>query len=440
MTTFPDLTAFPEFRGTLVSSRHECGVYAADFGGLVSETPTAVLRPHDGDDLVSLMRFASAQQLRVCARGQGHTTRGQAQLEAGVLVDMRALNRVRWPGGDEVEVEAGATWRSLVDVCEPLGLTPPTLTDYLGLSVGGTLSVGGVGSQSFRHGMQVDNVSELTVVTGDGVLRKCSRQQSPDLFDAVRGGLGRFGIVVSAKLRLLVAPQWVHAVTLGFRTLAELLDAFELLEQRFDQLCAFASPQEHTGWRFSVQAATHDSEPELEGLTVLDPPQRFSYFDFLRRVDPIVEAMLEHGRWQAPHPWCDMFLPSTRAREIAELATDLLDAQDLGGGDLMIYPLKREHCTAPLLRLPNEARCVLFDILATASSGHPERLAIHEAKCERIVRRALQLGATVYPIGYPLGTEHMSWSEHFGDQWQQYRELRARFDPAGILGANSTLG
>jgi cytokinin dehydrogenase len=70
-------------------------------------------------------------------------------------------------------------------------LTPPVLADYLRLSVGGTLTVGGVGAMTARHGLQADNVLELDVVTGRGDLLTCSPERHPDLFDAVRAAWAR---------------------------------------------------------------------------------------------------------------------------------------------------------------------------------------------------------------------------------------------------------
>ena len=94
-------------------------------------------------------------------------------------------------GADSVEAEAGARWSSVLGATLPLGLTPPVLTDYLELSVGGTLSAGGVGGASPHYGAQVDNVLELEVVTGAGQRVVCSPAQAPELFYAVLAGLGQ---------------------------------------------------------------------------------------------------------------------------------------------------------------------------------------------------------------------------------------------------------
>ena len=71
-------------------------------------------------------------------------------------------------------------------------------TNYLGLSVGGTLAVGGIGGSTSRYGMQTDNVLELDAVTGDGHELTCSAESNPHAFDAVRAGLGQCGIITRA--------------------------------------------------------------------------------------------------------------------------------------------------------------------------------------------------------------------------------------------------
>src|ERR1044071_1840647 len=89
-------------------------------------------------------------------------------------------------------VDGGTRWLDLLAQTIPQGLTPPTLVDFLELTVGGTVSLGGIGSQAFRFGPNVDNVLELQVVTGEGELVTCSASHNGELFDTARSGLGQF--------------------------------------------------------------------------------------------------------------------------------------------------------------------------------------------------------------------------------------------------------
>lgn len=103
---------------------------------------------------------------------------------------MGTLREVRVEG-DRAVVQAGARWSEVLKATPPLGLTPPVLTDYLELSIGGTLSADGLGGATHRHGAQVDTIGELEVVTGAGDRVACSPTRHADLFRAVPAGLGQ---------------------------------------------------------------------------------------------------------------------------------------------------------------------------------------------------------------------------------------------------------
>ena len=92
------------------------------------------------------------------------------------------------------------------------GLMPPVLPDYIGQTVGGTLSVGGIGAMSFYAGAQIDHVLSLRAVTGDGRIVDCSEHRRRDLFEALLAGQGQVGVIVEATLRLVPAPSTVRAV------------------------------------------------------------------------------------------------------------------------------------------------------------------------------------------------------------------------------------
>jgi cytokinin dehydrogenase len=140
----------------------------------------AVFKPRVAGDVAGLVRaaFGSARGFRVSARGHGHSISGQAQAPGGVVVDMshgpgaaaraRALP-VYSPalGGHYVDVWGGELWVDVLNwTLAHGGLAPRSWTDYLYLSVGGTLSNAGISGQAFHHGPQISNVYELDVVTG----------------------------------------------------------------------------------------------------------------------------------------------------------------------------------------------------------------------------------------------------------------------------------
>jgi FAD/FMN-containing dehydrogenase len=134
--------------------------------------PIAVLKPGSIEDIIRIIQFARTYKIKIAARGQGHSTYGQSQVEAGVIIDMSTLNKIHSIGADRAIVEAGVVWSQLLQQTLRQGLTPPVLTDYIELSIGGTLSVGGIGGATHRYGVQVDSVW--------GKLVSAKRRYDPD--------------------------------------------------------------------------------------------------------------------------------------------------------------------------------------------------------------------------------------------------------------------
>lgn len=219
----PQSVRTPQFDGQLLRDEATRAQAADDYGHIVHRTPWAVLVPGSVHDIVKVVRFAREHHLQVAAGrgiGESHGTQGQAQVEAGIFIDMSALNTIHELNATNAWVDAGVRWEQLLTATVPLGKSPPTLTDFIELSIGGTLSVGGIGGQAYRWGLQVDNVLELDVVTGRGELVRCSPSHNRALFDAVRGGLGQFGIIVRARVRLVNVPPQVRTYTAQYNDLA----------------------------------------------------------------------------------------------------------------------------------------------------------------------------------------------------------------------------
>lgn len=191
-----------------------------DFGGLHVSTPFAVVKPSGTHDISTVIQFASqSRNLTVAARGNGHSINGQSTANNGIVIDMKKSltddviiccndNAV---SGYAVDVNGGALWEDVLKLCVlKFGLSPRSWTDYLGLTVGGTLSNAGVSGQTFRYGPQTSNVKELEVVTGNGDTVICSQEQNSDLFFSVLGGLGQFGIITRARVIVQPAPDMVR--------------------------------------------------------------------------------------------------------------------------------------------------------------------------------------------------------------------------------------
>jgi len=442
------LSDIPELDGTLHTDAASLSADADDFGHIVHRRPAAVLRPGSVKDVVAMVRFCDQHGLRVAPRGQGHGTNGQAQVEGGLIIETAPLAAIGPVGADstQVTVGAGAKWSDVAKAALAHGLTPPVLTDYLELSVGGTLSVGGLGGQTHQHGAQVDNVAELHVVTGAGELLRCSPVLHRDLFQAVLAGLGQCAVVVGATLRLVRAPETVRHYLLPYDDLRTFLDDQRLLahEQRFAYLEGQVTADASGAFReYVIEAAAYgpptgdipDDTGLLRGLRHNPSGAEITdlaYYDFLDRLAPGVEALKEAGLWSHAHPWLNLLLPGRTTADVAGTILDALTPADLGPGVVLLYPLLREHLHAPLLRMPDDPLPYLLAVLRTTppeETATVERLLTANRSAYDTVHAA---GGTQYPVG-SIPFDRADWKRHFGPVWSRFAEARRTYDPRGIL-------
>lgn len=128
----------------------------------------------------------------------------------GVVIEMSSLRGIRVHASKQfVDAAGGELWVDVLKATLKEGMAPRSWTDYLYLSIGGTLSNAGVGGQTFRFGPEISNVLQLDVVTGTGRAVQCSPSKNSDLFYGVLGGLGQFGIITSARIVLEPAQEKV---------------------------------------------------------------------------------------------------------------------------------------------------------------------------------------------------------------------------------------
>lgn len=151
---------------------------STDFGHIIHNSPVAIMNPVSTTDISVLVKFSNSMPIPfgVAARGEGHSVNGQSMSYGGVVVNMSSFrdNSVTNDGGfvgidvtnDYVDVGGGQRWIDVLHETMKRGLSPRSWTDYLYLTVGGTLSNAGISGQTFRFGPQIQNVYELDVITG----------------------------------------------------------------------------------------------------------------------------------------------------------------------------------------------------------------------------------------------------------------------------------
>ncbi|WP_432196047.1 FAD-binding protein [Streptomyces sp. bgisy027] len=443
-----DLVGIPPLDGTLSTDEASLAAASDDFGHIVHRRPVAVLRPGSVRDVVTMVRFCNTHRLPVAPRGQGHTTQGQAQVQGGLVIETAPLTRIGplGPHSSTVTVGAGIRWSELAKATIAHGLTPPVFTDYLELSVGGTLSAGGIGGQTHRWGAQVDNVTELQVVTGAGEFVRCSRSRRPDLFHAVLAGLGQCAVIVAATVRLVRAPRTVRHYLLPYDDLDTFLEDQRALvrEGRFDYVEGQVSADPEGAFRVHTLEAVAYGPPagpapddavllrglrhNSSGVQIAD----LSYYDFLDRLAPSVAALKEAGLWDWAHPWLNLLLPGRSAAALVSRMLDALTPADLGPGVVLVYPVRRDRLTTPLLRAPDDATPYLFAVLRTTPPDDTATVDRLLAANRSAYDLAASAGGTQYPVG-SIPFTRADWRDHFGPAWPRLARARRTYDPRGIL-------
>jgi FAD/FMN-containing dehydrogenase len=187
-----------------VLARHDPGYDEARavHNGLVDRKPALIVRCLTTDDVVAALAFARRAQLEVSVRGGGHNVAGRAVADGGVMIDLALMKGITVdPTARTATVEGGVVWAELNDAAAAHGLATTggnvSTTGVAGYTLGG-----GLGWLMSKYGLAADNLLAVELVTADGEILQVDGSSHPDLFWALRGGGGNFGVATSFTFRL----------------------------------------------------------------------------------------------------------------------------------------------------------------------------------------------------------------------------------------------
>jgi FAD/FMN-containing dehydrogenase len=191
------------FRGDVIGPGDDAYEDArAVWNGTVDRRPRLIARCRGTADVAAAVRFARDRDLEIAVRGGGHNVAGTAVCDDGIVIDLSEMGAVRVdPAGRTAWVQGGALWGDVDHETQVHGLaTTGGIVSHTG--VGGLTLGGGIGWLMRKHGLTVDNLVEAEVVNAEGGIIRASADDHPDLFWALRGGGGNFGIVCSFQFAL----------------------------------------------------------------------------------------------------------------------------------------------------------------------------------------------------------------------------------------------
>ncbi|XP_020225644.1 cytokinin dehydrogenase 3 [Cajanus cajan] len=459
---------------------------STDYGHIVHDNPFAIFAPSSISDISDLIKFSNSLPIpfTIAPRGQAHSVHGQAMTSDGVVMNMTELNEFRNGAGIVVvsddasapyaDVGGEQIWIDVLHATLERGLTPLSWTDYLFLSVGGTLSNAGISGQTFRFGPQISNVHELDVVTGKGDLVTCSAENNSELFYSVLGGLGQFGIITRARIALGPAPTRVkrlhlfyndfsafsgdqeHLISFNGRNetnAADYIEGFLMLNQSPLELSFYPESDRpritslvtQYGIIYIIELVKYydnssqehvDEDVKLlvEGLKFV-PTFMFekdeSYEEFLNRVHSDELILRSQGLWEVPHPWLNLFVPGSRISDFDEgVFKGIILKQNIKAGLAIIYPVNQTKWDDKMSAVtPDEE---VFYVVSLLHATGFDQLEEFQAQNQQILQFCVDSGIGIKQY-LPQNKTHNEWEKHFGPKWKIFNQRKAQFDPNRIL-------
>jgi FAD/FMN-containing dehydrogenase len=237
---------------TELRQRHRGPVIAAEdsgydaaritFNGMIDRRPELIARPLDLDDVVAAVAHAVDRELPIAVRGGGHSVAGHCIGDGGVVVDLRLMRNVLVdPDARTARCGGGSLWEDLDPACLRYGLATPGGT-FGDTGVAGLTLGGGIGHLVGLYGLTLDNLVGATVVTANGDVVGASDDDNAELFWALRGGGGNFGVVTDFTFRLHPVDRLLGGVLVyGIDDAVEVLTTWrELMAKAPDELACFA--------------------------------------------------------------------------------------------------------------------------------------------------------------------------------------------------------
>lgn len=414
--------------------------------GLIDKHPLLIARCLNAADVVGAVNLAREQKLEVAVRGGGHNVAGRATIEGGLMIDLATMKTIKVdPEARTAVAQGGVTWAELNRATQAHGLAVTggvvSSTGIAGLTLGG-----GLGWLMGKYGLALDNLRSVELVTAEGEVLRTSKDEHPDLFWAVRGGGGNFGVATSLEYQLHPVGPMITGGLLAhpFDRAREVLRFFrDSTASLPDELTVFGglihSPD---GAKLAAMVTAHCGSPDEAGKA-LRPLKEFGP-PLMDTVGPISYSDL-NGMLDAGYPkgalnyWKSSFL--------AELSDDVIDAtiECFGKCPSPMSQMLLEHFHGAATRVPvNETafphRAVGYNLVVLSQWMDP-------ADTERCTAWARETYARMEPFFGPgryvnyLGDDETGEPlvAAYGANYRRLQEVKAKYDPNNFFHMNQNI-
>lgn len=424
------------------------------WNGMIDRKPALIVQCAGASDVINAVRFARENGLLIAIRVGGHNIAGNAVCDGGMVIDLSPMKSVRVDASKRrAWVEPGATLADVDKETQAFGLVLPTginsTTGIAGLTLGG-----GFGWLTRKFGLTLDNLISADVVTADGRLVRASAVENPDLFWALRGGGGNFGVVTAFEFQLFELGQEVTSglVVHPFAEAENVLKAYrEALKKAPDELTCWTVmrqapplpflPTEWHGKEILVLAMCYCGDPE-DGERATEP---------LRSIGrPIVDVVGRNPFTAWQQAFDPLLTPGARnywkSHDFIELSDDtinlLLDAiRQLPGPECEIFI---GHVGGAAGRVPADATAFPQRKSHYVMNVHSRwREPEMDEKCIAWARNLFEatkpLSAGTAYINFMPEDETDRVEAAYGPNYRRLREIKERYDPDNLFRMNQNI-
>jgi len=449
----------PGFRGDVIASDdHDYDDARAVWNGTVDRRPRLIARCRGTADVAAAVRFARDSDLGIAVRGGGHNVAGTAVCDDGIVIDLSAMRAVSVdPVRRRSHVQGGALWGDVDHETQAHGLaTTGGIVSHTG--VGGLSLGGGIGWLMRKHGLTVDNLEGAEVVTAEGNIIRASAEEHPELFWALRGGGGNFGVVTSFRYGLhpvgptvMAGPVFWSAedTTEVLRFYREFVaDAPDELGNivRLGTIPPLAVVSEELHFRPAIAVASCYAGPVEDGERALGALRRFGrplvdlvgptrYVDHQSGIDDTV-----------PHGW-HYYWKATNLTGLSDAVIDTVAEHAYRATSPWSYAAMF-HLGGAVARVPHDAtayqgRDAEHNIIIDAVwlPGEDETVGSPETAWAREFLGALQPHRAGVYVNFLDSDDDASRvrEAYGGETYRRLAEVKARYDPENVFRNNKNI-
>lgn len=409
--------------------------------------PTAIVLPSDAADVVAAVRYARASGLTVAAQSTGHNAAPLGRLDGVLLLDLRELREtVVDPDRRVVRVGAGVRWEDVIPRLSDLGLAAlhgsSPLVGIAGYSLGG-----GMGWLARKHGLQTNSVTALELVRADGTLVRVDADHDPDLFWALRGGNGNFGVVTAIEFRVYpVADLYAGAMFFPYGRAREVLDAWTAITSSLpDEMMTWTSLLQFPDLPDVPDAVRAKAFTVFHGAYLGDADRGADLLRPVRDLGPLMDSFA----MVPPAALADMAMDPSEPLPLISTTALVEDLPAATLDDLMAVVGSAADSPLPLVQIRHMGGALAEPPPgAGARASLPGRYCVFTLGVPIDERSGLQVRsyldrveAAVAPVAvgaYPNFVEEPADTRRFfdTDTWTRLRSVKSAYDPDDLFRGN----